>query len=1449
MNFNLIRNTFLSLSLLLTQVNGFSQAASISASPSSVSVNGCTSPSVAFSGSFSATTTATAFTFNGGTLPAGWSSSPFTVSSTTCPGQNSPDNSPYFWATTTSGGVRFVQTNGLNVALGGSINFYIRYAGDEGAGCEDPDAPDEEVYLQYSTNGGGSWTTIFDGWDTSPTKSFPWYNWYSQNISIPVGARTSSTLFRWYQPTNSGDDFDNWGLEDVEILANIPVTVNSWNWSFGDGGTATGQNVSHNFPNVQGNNTYTVTLTTNTTVGNFSTSTNYSVSINDGIPPVITSCPSNTVVTADATNCSAVVNYAIPTATDACSTPSITRTSGLASGSSFPVGVTNVVHRATDAAGNTATCGFTVTVNDVTAPSFFSNAGFTTPYSMSNQTVGTSTGSATPGFCDGFLTWQHPYAFDNCGFGTLRYAISGATVVGSTAFLSGASITQAFNEGVSTFTYTVTDAAGNAATYSFTVTVEDDVDPVISATNQTYNHTLLGSACTELVTFTRPAITALTGDCNPVTMSQLVVSGPDLALMNPHPINPATGGGSVTALFPAGTTVIRYSWVDSDGNSASVDYSIVVTDSQVPTAACKNITVELGGSSPGTYTLNPNDVNDGSVDNCPLGSTLTVNPSVYTCTNIGTSNYVLTITDASGNTATATCQITVQDNTTPVVVCPASVTVGTNGSCTAAVTMNPISASDNCSNPMLSATWVVTGATTTSGTGLTASGTFNLGASVITYTATYGSTSATCSATVTVQDDDAPTPIACPSNITVTGNIAPGCSFTLGTPPAGWTWNGPIAFSDNCGVNFTPAGQPSHTQNFGVGPNLITIVGEDAAGNEGICQFTVTVVDSQDPAAVCQNLSRDLSATSPGSVTVLATEMENGSSDNCFFDLVYTIKKGTNPADPFSSSLDFGCLETGVNTITFRAFEDGGARFGTATCTVTISDVTPPTAVCPLQVSYDLNTIGTGNVTAISVMSTSTDNCSTNLDGISRSATGPFTAAIAIGCADVFNNFTAYLHYSDPSGNTNSCFTEVVVNDITAPTITCPADMTVDTDAGVCTAAVNYPAPVTTDECSAVTVTVEMGPGFGGTFSLGTTTVELKATDASGNFSTCSFDVTVEDNEDPMFAADMAGTTPYAQVDATVGTSTGTATAGNLCDGVFTWSHPYLLDNCSLGASSFTMTGATTSASAPFVAGASQSVTLNLGTTFFSYALSDAAGNSIVYNFSVDVEDDEAPKLPTTTISRTFNAFTNGTDCSRVIPFDRPDVTGVVDCGSFTMTETIISGPDPFVLTPPAVAPFNTATGGGAVLTAQFPRGITVVEYAWIDNVGNKASVTYTFNVVDNVLPVAVCRNLTKSLSSTVPGTYLLNTFDADNGSSDNCTEGTMLSIISPASVEYTCANIGTSNYTLQITDATGNTSVATCTITIVDNAAPNLACPAAVTVGTDAGICTTNYSLAPLTA
>jgi hypothetical protein len=55
------------------------------------------------------------------------------------------------------------------------------------------------------------------------------------------------------------------------------------------------------------------------------------------------------------------------TATDNC-TASVTITVQPASGSFFPVGVTTVNATATDASGNSSTCSFTVTVNDVEPP-------------------------------------------------------------------------------------------------------------------------------------------------------------------------------------------------------------------------------------------------------------------------------------------------------------------------------------------------------------------------------------------------------------------------------------------------------------------------------------------------------------------------------------------------------------------------------------------------------------------------------------------------------------------------------------------------------------------------------------------------------------------------------------------------------------------------------------------------------------------------------------------------------------------------------------------------------------------------------------------------------------------------------------------------------------------------------------------------------------------------
>ena len=91
----------------------------------------------------------------------------------------------------------------------------------------------------------------------------------------------------------------------------------------------------------------------------------FNVTINDTEPPVIT-CPGNITMNNDPGECGAIVSFSV-TATDNCSA-NVSIDVQPASGSFFPVGVTTVTATATDDAGNTSTCSFTVTVNDVEPP-------------------------------------------------------------------------------------------------------------------------------------------------------------------------------------------------------------------------------------------------------------------------------------------------------------------------------------------------------------------------------------------------------------------------------------------------------------------------------------------------------------------------------------------------------------------------------------------------------------------------------------------------------------------------------------------------------------------------------------------------------------------------------------------------------------------------------------------------------------------------------------------------------------------------------------------------------------------------------------------------------------------------------------------------------------------------------------------------------------------------
>jgi hypothetical protein len=145
-------------------------------------------------------------------------------------------------------------------------------------------------------------------------------------------------------------------------------------------------------------------------------------------------CPGNVTQSNDPNQCGAVVTYAAPTTTGTCGTVTCTPPSG----SFFPVGTTTVTCTAT--AG--PSCTFTVTVNDTQPPTI------TCPPNLTAVTPTVTDPCAVVNFTT--------TASDNC---------PGVVVVCNPP--SGS----CFPVGVTTVTCTATDASGNTATCSFTVSV------------------------------------------------------------------------------------------------------------------------------------------------------------------------------------------------------------------------------------------------------------------------------------------------------------------------------------------------------------------------------------------------------------------------------------------------------------------------------------------------------------------------------------------------------------------------------------------------------------------------------------------------------------------------------------------------------------------------------------------------------------------------------------------------------------------------------------------------------------------------------------------------------------------------------------------------------------------------------------------------------------------
>lgn len=179
----------------------------------------------------------------------------------------------------------------------------------------------------------------------------------------------------------------------------------------------------------------------------------------------------------------------------------------------------------------------------------------------------------------------------------------------------------------------------------------------------------------------------------------------------------------------------------------------------------------------------------------------------------------------------------------------------------------------------------------------------------------------------------------------------------------------------------------------------------------------------------------------------------------------------------------------------------------------------------------------------------------------------------------------------DPTGNEDETCTEIQVCDINS--LMCPADVTVDNDPGECGADVDLPDPTVSNECTGATF--DFSPASGSFFPVGTTEVTVTAT-FGGDQAQCTFDVTVNDTEDPEITC---------PADITVGNSP------NDCGAVVNY-NVMATDNCpGVGVVVNPLSGHY----------------FPVGTTQVDATATDAAGNTAECSFNVTVEDREPPKL------------------------------------------------------------------------------------------------------------------------------------------------------------------------------------------------------------------------------
>ncbi|MDV6169688.1 HYR domain-containing protein, partial [Flavobacterium sp. DG1-102-2] len=337
---------------------------------------------------------------------------------------------------------------------------------------------------------------------------------------------------------------------------------------------------------------------------------------------------------------------------------------GLPAGSVFPVGTTTNTFEYTDSNNVVHTFSFDVIVNDTENP------------------VITCIPDATTTNCDGTFTFTAPVFSDNCP----------SSVLTQTAGLASGSV---FPIGQTLNTFLVTDASGNTATCSFTVTRNADLSATTAQTDVLCNGSATGAASvlatggTGIGTYTylwsngqtTDAITNVTAGTYSVTIkdgngceliknftitqpAQPLATTPNTTQVNVLCFGNTTG--SATIAVNGGTAPYTYLWnngattnsitglaagtytVDvTDANACVLPHSFTITQPIAPLATTPNTTqvnVLCNGNATGSATV---AVNGGTAPYTYVWNNGSTTASI---TNVTAGTYTVGVTDANGCT-------------------------------------------------------------------------------------------------------------------------------------------------------------------------------------------------------------------------------------------------------------------------------------------------------------------------------------------------------------------------------------------------------------------------------------------------------------------------------------------------------------------------------------------------------------------------------------------------------------------------------------------------------------------------------------------------------------------------------------------------------------------------------------------------------------------------------